>query len=335
MFGYISCRISTSVCISMKMLVHIILIIIFLSPSCSVYAVNSKLMVIPYEDKTGESGEIVDELTKVAQEQVKESDDYEYVSEEEFHKNWLDPAVEEIEKTFEINMPEEKFGLEQLRPMFVHDNLGTIFEWKKNLGADFVIIGEIKKENGSLQIDSEIIGMDTGRFYSVSVDCKAGEVENTVREQIKLLLDKGSAVQQVEADTEVDHLWSIVSYNIQTVEGDVVQIRVDYTSERPNPILQNLEFVPAEELKEGMKVYKLQTKEKKPIEFSCSYKNGQLENIKIYTDPPSGLEGVGYSEKLSVVSQDGYIINFVFDWSGKELKEVNVEPLINPYCEVE
>lgn len=322
----------------MKVPASVIFVVIILFSPCASCAANSKVIVIPFENGSEELEGMGDKLTDVVIEQVKKSDKYTYVSAHELFKNWFGGKEEKLKDAFGDEtaeaIKESITVLKTFRPMFAHDSLGTIFEYKEHWGIDLIIIGDIKRKNGFLQIDLEIISIDTGRFYSVSNDCRPEKMKDTMRKQVESALRKGEEVQTVEADKEIDHLMSIVSYNIQTLNGESIQIDADFTYERPDPNLQSLNIVPTQSLKEGMKVYKLQTKQEKPIEFRCFYKDGQLENIVIYTSSPSAAEDIEYIEVLSMVSRGGYIINFTFSWKGETLETVRAEPLINPYCEV-
>ena len=53
--------------------------------------------------------------------------------------------------------------------------------------------------------------------------------------------------------------------------------------------------------------------------------------MKISAEPPNPGSDGEYSQILPVESKGGYIINFTFIWQGRDLKEVRIEPLINPF----
>lgn len=318
-----------------KILAGVVFFVVILCSGSSSYAANSRVLVIPFENKTGGLEGTDKELTDVAIKQVRMSNNYTYISQDEFRKNWFGGLPKGAKEMLGIDIAEEFGDLEKLKPHFAHGSLGTVFEYKELWGVDLVILGEIRGESKFPQLYSEIISMDTGRFYSATTDCRPDELKDTAKKQVSSLLKKSGKVQTVEADAEIDHLWSIVCYNIKSLGGENIQIKADYTYARPNPALQNLDIILPQSLEEGPKIYKIQTKENKQIELTCSYKNGQPEHIKIFTSLPSDAAGNECTEVLSVVSQRGYVINFAFYWRGKTLENVKVEPLVNPYCPVD
>jgi len=139
------------------------------------------------------------------------------------------------------------------------------------------------------------------------------------------------AEEKVSADRVVDIAASRVSYDIKTAEDEDIILTVDYTSERPNPELENMDIVPQGAVKDGTRVFRIQTKEGSPIEIQYVYENGERVGMKISAEPSDPSSDAEYSQVLSVESKGGYIIKFTFIWQGKELKEVRIEPLINPF----
>ncbi len=139
------------------------------------------------------------------------------------------------------------------------------------------------------------------------------------------------AQENAKADRAVNFSESIVSYDIKTAEGEDLLLTADYTSARPNPELENMNIVPQSSMSEGTKSLTIQTKEKTPITIQYSFSDGGLSDMKISAEPPSPELDGEYSQVLSVESKAGYIINFTFIWQGKDLKEVRIEPSINPF----
>lgn len=137
--------------------------------------------------------------------------------------------------------------------------------------------------------------------------------------------------ENAKADRVVNFSESIVSYDIKTAEGEDLLLTADYTSARPNPELENMNIVPQNLVNEGAKLFTIQTKEKAPITIQYSFSGGELSDMKISAEPPSPESDGEYSQILSVESKAGYIINFIFIWQGKDLKEVRIEPSVNPF----
>lgn len=140
------------------------------------------------------------------------------------------------------------------------------------------------------------------------------------------------AEESVKADRLVDLSESIVSYDIKTAEGEDLLLTADYnTSVRPAPELENMDIVPQTPIKDGTKSFTIPTKEGAPINIQYTFSGNDLSGMKISTAPSNPASDGEYSQILSVVSKAGYTINFTFIWQGGELKEVRIEPSVNPF----
>ena len=139
------------------------------------------------------------------------------------------------------------------------------------------------------------------------------------------------AVDDVKADRVLDLSESMVSYDIKTDEGEDLLLTADYTPTRPNPELENMDITPQNLIKEGRKSFTIQTKEKTPIVIQYSFSGGVRSDMKISAEPSNPASDAEYSQILSVESKGGYTINFTFIWQGGDLKEVRIEPSVNPF----
>jgi len=139
------------------------------------------------------------------------------------------------------------------------------------------------------------------------------------------------AQDDVKADRVVDLSESIVSYDIKTAEGEDLLLTADYTAIRPSPELENMDIVPQSSISEGTKIFTLQTKEKTPITIQYSFSGGERSDMKISAVPSNPTSDGEYPQILSVESKGGYTIIFTFIWQGGDLKEVRIEPLVNPF----
>ncbi len=141
------------------------------------------------------------------------------------------------------------------------------------------------------------------------------------------------AEENIKADSIVDRTESRVGYVIKTARGDdYLVITADYAQTRPNPEIENMDISPLDTVNEGTRTFKIATKEGVPIEIQYIYTRGERIGMKIFAEPPNPSSDEEYSQVLSVESGGGYIINFTFIWQGKDLKEVRIEPLINPFA---
>ncbi|MBN2453113.1 MAG: hypothetical protein JXB40_02470 [Candidatus Omnitrophica bacterium] len=139
------------------------------------------------------------------------------------------------------------------------------------------------------------------------------------------------AGQGVIADRLVDPSKSVVSFDIATAEGEDLTLTADYSSERPSPEPENMEIMPPGAIKEGTRSFTIRSKEGVPVNIQYLYGGGEMISMRISTESPNPASDAEYLQILSVESRAGHIINFTFVWQGDELKEVRIEPLINPF----
>jgi hypothetical protein len=294
------------------------------------YAVSNKVLVIPFVSELQGMEEVAVGMTEAAVAQVKASSGNTYVTQPQFLENWFGKEL----KILGTDMKEEFKDLRKLLPMLDPESVGTISEYKQRWNVDFIIFGVIKKQSEAGQIYTQIVSMDTGRFFYAINEFHLKQAENTVRKQISSLLSKEELIRKTEADVVINPVMSTVRYDIRSLKGEDIYIKADYTSKRPDPPLQSVEIVSNAGPTEKEKVLIVRSRENKNIEMSFFYKNSRLESLQLYTTPPQGAQGEGFREALSVLSKDNHVITFIFEWSKGKLQEVRVEPLINPYYEV-
>lgn len=136
----------------------------------------------------------------------------------------------------------------------------------------------------------------------------------------------------IKADNVIDAANSKVSYDIRTARGEDLIITADYSSDPAKAEIENMDISPLSPINEGTKVFTVVTKEGVPIDIQYSYSGGERTGIKISAKPSNPSSDAEYPQILSVESKGGYTINFTFIWQGKDLKEVRIEPLINPFA---
>lgn len=316
----------------------------FCARSGSVFASDAArpaVLVMPFDDKTWEFKDSEEILVKAATEVVASSAAYRHVTPADFSKNWMKALTDKEKKFFGPDPAEQMKNLRQYRPLFVHEDLGTLSEYKDRWGVDFVIIGEVKKEpDAAAVLSTEIISMNTGRLYAVSDEFRPGEAAELIKKQVGMLLAKGMETATVNADVVIVPQRSVVGYDIRSTNGEYIRIVMDFFSNRPGPGLQNIDIVPHRPIADGILPLKVMSKEKKQITFQYFYRQGQFVNIKISTDRPKEASGKAtaeaaeYEETLTVTSKGGYELRFTFKWKDGEAKGVRAEPVVNPYGDV-
>jgi hypothetical protein len=140
------------------------------------------------------------------------------------------------------------------------------------------------------------------------------------------------ADENIKADNVIDAAGAKVSYDIKTSEGEDLVITADYASPSARAEIENMDIFPRGSASEGIKTFTLATKEGTPIEIQYLYSGPERAGMKISAKPSHPSSDSEYAQVLSVESKGGYIIKFMFVWQGKDLKEVRVEPLVNPFA---
>jgi len=130
----------------------------------------------------------------------------------------------------------------------------------------------------------------------------------------------------------IDIAGSRASYDIKTVEGEDLVITADYARMRPDPEIENIDIAPRNPSSEGTRVFRIMTREGVPIEIQYLYAGDKCVEIKISAEPSNTSSDAEHSQVLSVEARSGHIINFTFIWQGKELREVRIEPMVNPFA---
>jgi hypothetical protein len=177
--------------------------------------------------------------------------------------------------------------------------------------------------------------MDTGRFYAVEDEFSAEKAGGLASAQAARLLSRSADVMKVAADRVMVPSRSEVGYEVRTVDGNYLQVFVDYSSNRPAPDVQKVDIVPRKPRADGILPLIVKTKEGKPVKFQFFYRGGGLVNMKISADPPQGLgKDEEREETLTMVSAAGYEIRITFGWKGGQTAGIRIEPAANPYGEI-
>lgn len=300
---------------------------------------GARVLIIPFDGDKGGFKEYDAALTAAAVDAVKSSGKFTYVGPDKFAENWVGKITPEERKLFKGDPAEEMKDLKRYRRAFVHEDLGTIAEYRDRWGVDLVIIGRVVEagtEAGSEpRLVSEIISTATGRLYGVDKVFEPDKAGGIMKKEVLALLAKSDEVLKVDADGVVNPSRSIIGYDLKADGGRYLRAVFDYSSDRPNPALQKIEIVPHRPIKDGILKLVVVSLEKKPITFQYFYKNGQFVNIKISADPPEpAASGKTDEESLTVRSVGGYIIKFTFQWKDGKISGIRAEPAVNPYGEV-
>lgn len=303
----------------------------------SAYAESIKIVVAPLTDKTGEHAQLAEELSGIVVKEVKRAG-YEVMPEYTFFVNWwkasciaweVDKPVPTLEE-YEAGKKNEGGGV------LNHDGIGMMVgnkqAWRVDAwGVQLAILGEIRKSDKGIEIYSEIMSLETGRYYYSIKQTGPEQAKSVIKDEIKSLLGKVNLVRKAEADEETDAEYSRVIYNIKTRSGQIIKVQVDYTSDRPNPPIQHVDILPPAELKEDVKSYRIPTKQKKDLIIEFCMKNNKLEYVRVDNASRPETAGKEYQETLTITSEAGHDIDFEFLWKNNEVENIKCAPARNPY----
>ena len=307
----------------MKLCVKLLFIsAVFLMSFSPCALAEPKFTLFPFMYEDGKQDKLTEKITSIIFDEIEKTNAFEYVPPENFFPDTTD---EEQEKKKGPLYPLERLakGLEAYDKM--HE------------ATDIAIAGQVKKDNGLIEIESMVLGGKYQRYHMHSVSCKKRYLKREVKKMVASILEKSGALQQLNADEELDAEESIVGYRIKSKEGPYCKVAVDYDRYmgESEPDIVNVQIIPPEGIaKDGTFVYSFKTKERKPIKITFLQKGGQNEKATVTAEPPRSA-GSGRIEKtLTVTSAAGYDIGFFFAWSGEKIKWVYVKPALNPYGKV-
>lgn len=202
--------------------------------------------------------------------------------------------------------------------------------------VDSAIGGSVERKGDLVKIEAMITNMKTQRFYSTIVEYREDQLDGEMRKTIKGLLKKALNADKVYADKFIDPKWSKVVYVVMSLDGREIAIEMDYTSDRPNPELQNVSILPPEGInKNGVTTLKVKSEEGGIIAINFNYKFGKLESVKVDTPVPDPSKRTVQSQGLTLKSEAGYLLEFDFTWKDGSMTMAKLSPKINPFGELE
>jgi len=306
----------------------------------SSFAESPRIVVVPVKDATGAYGALAADLTDIARDEVRRAG-YAVVAEYAFFTRWWRVAAAAWKSDEPVPTPEEyekkkRSGDFHPRDIFNHDFLGTVIDshdaWTtEKLGADIAVMGDLRRDGEGLEISLEMLDLGSGRYCSAVRQAKTGQEEKAFKDGIASLLGKAGVIRAPEADEEVDGALSKVGYRVKTTTGEIIAIRVDYASNRPDPPLQHVDLLPPPDLKEGVRSYRLPTREGEDIVIEFHMQHASVESVSVgrASDPAARARG---QATRTVTSEGGYGITFTFSKEGDTETSVRCEPLRNPYA---
>lgn len=306
----------------------------------SAFAENLRVVVAPLKDTTGVHGALAAELTETIRDEVQRAG-YIVVPEYTFFTNWWRVAAAAWDKDVPVPAPEKyeakkRSGGFSMRDLFDHDLLGTMIGAKdtsglERLGVDIAVIGEIRGSDKGAEIYAEILNIGSGRYCSAVRQAETGREKDALKDEIRSLLGKAGVIRRPEADEEVDNEYSKVAYRVKTTTGGIITIQVDYASDRPDPPVQQVDILPPPDLKEGVRSYRVPTREKEDLVVEFHMQDNEVASVLVDRALPPDTPGLGRQGTLTVTSDAGYEITFTFSGDNDTEMAVQCAPSRNPY----
>jgi hypothetical protein len=309
-----------------------IITLLALFNSVVLYADDLRVTVNPFESKVGDK----DLVKKVAIESAREvmrSKGFKYISNTEF---FTDVIGEENMQGARFTNLENEYSEEYLkkleelvRPHKGFDKLDRAIE-----ASDITLGGTVSRVGGLIEVDLTIVNLRSAdhETYEEVVKCEEEHLNKEVREKTGSLLSRMLKGMRVYADKLTDKELSKVVYEVMSVDRQVIGIEMDFTGTRPNPEVQNVRIIPPEGLDANKSTtLKIRSQEGKAIDIAFNYKTGQLDSILVNAKIPDPSSSAAQKEVLTVKSRMGYLLAFTFEWNGKEMKSVRLDPKVNPF----
>ncbi len=317
-----------------KAAVNILFTLLILFQAALLYAADQKVMVTPFESKT-EDEALAKKATIISAREVMQSKGFIYVSPTAYVRAVV--GDEKIVKNNSVDLEKEYSvkSLDEIEKMAKSNQ--TLDNFTRALqAADVAISGKAERSGKLVKIEPQIVSMKTQRTYSAVVECEEGRLNDELQKAVRTLLEKISKIEKIYADKLTDPERSKVIYVVKTMDKKEITMEFDYTSDRPNPQLQNANILPSEGLnKNGVTTLNVMSGEGKIVEINFNYKLGKLESVNVDTPTPDPSKNTKQSETLTLKSKAGYLLEFEFVWENGFMTTAKLNPKINPFGDAE
>ncbi len=318
-----------------KIASKILLTLLILFHTVLLHAADQKVMVSIFESKTDDD-ELAKRASIISAKEVMWSKGFIYVSPTDFVKAVIGNGKMVKKNSVDLEKEYSAKGSDEILEMCKAgkgsmDNVAKCLE-----AADIAIGGNVGHKGDLVKIEATITNMKSQRFYSTIVECREDHMDDEMRKAIKGLLEKISKADKVYADKLIDSQWSKVIYIVKTMDEKEITMEMDYTSDRPNPELQNASIIPPDGLnKNGVTTLNVMSEEGKIVEIDFSHKLGKLGYVKVDTTMPDPSKNTKQSETLTLKSKAGYLLGFEFVWENGSMTTSKISPKINPFGDAE
>ena len=198
--------------------------------------------------------------------------------------------------------------------------------------ADIMAGGTIERSGPLVRVELMMHRGDTQEDYEAAIESDEGSLDARVLEKFRELLKKISRPVKINADKLVDAKESLVRYFVKATDRSDIIVEIKYTSDRPDPRALSVRIFPPEGLKkEGAMTYQVKSEEGKLIDIAFTFKNGEIDSVRVNMPAPDPSKKTKQSETLTMKSNAGYALKFDVDWDKGEIENVKLYPAINAF----
>lgn len=198
--------------------------------------------------------------------------------------------------------------------------------------ADIVVFFIYREKENDLIID--IVNQKTRKgVNSAPVSISKLNCSNLAKflyKKIKKGLFFAEDISSIKPDDILDFQYSRVRYTINSESGQAILFNYDYTSHRPDLILESLNISLSKIKPDGYYSYNIFSEQGNEIIFKFFYTHGRLKSVYVDTTYKPSSEGT--EEKTSTIhSVSGCKIDLKFIWKDGQLEQVSFIPRKNPF----
>lgn len=197
--------------------------------------------------------------------------------------------------------------------------------------ADILIMG-IMHNNDFLEISA--FGVESARKVSLNLDVKRINKENIrdiISKAIIRVLKFGTLLTPIYCDEVIDPRASVVAYEVLTLEGENIVIKLDYDGE--HQFIQNFQISLGTLKHDGEYKYSLMDAEGRKVFLYVNVKGDKVTIYKVTGEVAS--DNLKASNEFNFVSKKKYVISIITKKTNEGPAVTRIFPKLNPYLPYE
>ena len=207
---------------------------------------------------------------------------------------------------------------------------GAYPDKKDRYDADLLILIGNASDKPYLEVFT--VAVESGRAVSAFIDLREINNQNLLSlldEAVHKTLDKSAELLHFEAGGIVDPKNAVVEYGIRSLSADEVLMRVDYDElyEKIEGVLFDLKNPRTD----GEVQVPLATDSSYRILIHFVYENKKLKELFVDTDFRPKIFDKENPKTMTVLSENGYTLDFTFTFDHDGITQLDMKPWRNPY----